>query len=393
MNERLITAIALVGALGCGHTGRPDNGSQPDASASDDATPGGDANDCPGCGHGSATTTAAGLYGTDVRLHYAPDGTAYLLVIARDADHPAPQLSLYSQPPGGAITSTGWQIDVDGENNEFDFAIRSDGTLMIAYQPYELSQVRFVTWKDGVASTPAMVGTTDGASGVSTAIDPAGTLWMTWAPGTADAIAAYSIDTGGTRRSYSLSADTTVEWSSVAYDPALGEMFAAYSSVFTGTYFGGSLDLSGTAALANPCPAESMAFDSGGHEWAIYNTYEPTNTYACRDGQSEIASDPRFTGSTTTSVFETRRLALDSRDTAYVATYWADSYTASWYASSDGATWTSGALPTHFGLATEQDQPAAAAIALATDPAGRVSIAVIPQYASMGDAVLHTFAN
>lgn len=339
------------------------------------------------------TVTLDNAWGDDVRMQYAPDGTAYILVDQRIGTTTDYKLVLYKREPAGSIVDAGWSAPLDYYKGMFDFAIRGDGTLMIAYAPTygEGSPIELVTWKDGVASQPVQIGSGFGYDiGVSTGLDGDDTLWVTWSSSRSGGLSAYSLDTSGTHRIYSLGSNGTVEETDVEYDAAQASVFSFYGHRYTGMFVTGSDRLDGTGTLASTCPADDAVFDGAGHLWTVYNTYSSIETYACRDGESIAARDARFGGSQTRP-FNQAQIALDGHDTAYLASYDAVTYTATWWASTTNHGWSHGTIPTHYGVPDGWNQPAQAHPALARDPQGRISIVVVPQDPGMGPMVLATF--
>ena len=339
------------------------------------------------------TVTLDNAWGDDVRMQYAPDGTAYILVDQEIGSATEFQLKLYKREPGGAIVDAGWSVPLDYYKGMFDFAIRGDGTLMIAYAPSydEGSQIDLVTWKDGVASQPVQIGAGFGYDiGVSTGLDGDDTLWVTWSSSRSGGLSAYSLDTTGTHRIYSLASSGTVEQTDVEYDATTASVFSFWGHYYTGTFVSGNDRLAGTATLAMTCPANDAAFDSAGHLWSVYNSYPSIETYACRDGESLSVRDPRFGGPQTRPFYQ-EQIAVDGHDTAYLASYEPLTYTATWWASTTNHGWSHGTIPTHYGVPDGWNQPAQAHPALARDPQGRISIVVVPQDPGMGPMVLATF--
>jgi hypothetical protein len=339
------------------------------------------------------TVTLDNAWGDDVRMQYAPDGTAYILVDQRIGTTTDYKLVLYKREPAGSIVDAGWSVPLDYYKGMFDFAIRGDGTLMIAYAPAygEGSPIELVTWKDGVASEPVQIGSGFGYDiGVSTGLDGDDTLWVTWSSSRSGGLSAYSLDTSGTHRIYSLGSNGTVEETDVEYDATQASVFSFYGHRYTGMFVTGNDRLSGTGTLASTCAADDAVFDSAGHLWTVYNTYSSIETYACRDGESIAARDARFGGSQTRP-FNQAQIALDGHDTAYLASYDAATYTATWWASTTNHGWSHGTIPTHYGVPDGWNQPAQAHPALARDPQGRISIVVLPQDPGMGPMVLATF--
>jgi len=332
-------------------------------------------------------STLDGAWADDVRLAVAPDGTAYVLADQRVSPSSFDyQLHLYARPAGGVLADMGFTIPVAYYARIADFAIASDGTLMIVYTTG--GPVEFVTWKNGAAASPVMLGD-DGGDGVSVAIAPDDTLWAAW-DNSYSGITAVSLDTGGTRRSYTIAATASSE-TDVAYDPATQGMYVFYGSRYTGSFLSGVAPLAGAPALTVTCPADTAAFDDGGHLWAVYNSYSSIHTYACRDGTSLEADDPAFAGSD--EVFEDPRIALDGEGTAFLASYAPYAYAATWWSSRTNAGWAHGAIPTHFGLPAGSNTPAQAHTALAKDPYGRMVVVVVPEYADMGAMVIATFVD
>lgn len=339
------------------------------------------------------TVTLDNAWGDDVRMHYAPDGTAYILVVQRIGTSLDYQLQLYKREPGEAIVEAGWTVPSSFDQDSFDFVIRGDGTLMIAYATdyNEGTPIELVTWKNGVATEPVQIGAGFGYDiGVSTGLDADDTLWVTWSSSRSGGLSAYSLDTVGTHRIYSLGSNGTVEESDVEYDPAQASVFSFYGHRYTGTFVTGHDLLSGTGTLTSTCPADDAVFDSAGHLWTVYNTYSSIATYACRDGESIGATDARFGGSSTRP-FTQAQIALDGGDTAYLASYDSYTYTATWWASTTNHGWSHGTIPTLYGVPAGWNQPGQAHPALARDPQGRMSIVVVPQDPTMGAMVLVTF--
>jgi hypothetical protein len=332
------------------------------------------------------TVTLDGVSAHDVRMEYAPDGTAYILVAyTTDQSTTTPyRLELYKRAPGGEIASTGWIVEGPSER-QFDLAIRSDGTVMIAYAPgggQETTPVELVTWKDGVASQPVRMGNGFAyETGVSATLDADETLWVTWSSSRSGGMAAYSVDTSGTQRTWGFSTTGTIETTDAQYSAALASVFSFYVNRYTGTLGGGVTRVTGTADTPATCLADSAAFDSTGHVWSVHSTYPSVHTYACRDDESVELPD----------TLDRPRLAVDADDVAYIASYDMYTYTASWYASADNHGWTQGVVPTHYGVAPGWNRPGYARTSLARDPHGRMSIVVAPEDAGMGPMVLATF--
>jgi hypothetical protein len=340
------------------------------------------------------TVTLDNAWGDDVRLQVAPDGTAYILVDQRISESgTAQQLHLYSRAPGSAIVDTGWVVPVDYYQGMFDFAIKTDGTLMVAYAPNysEGSYVELVSWKNGVASQPLQIGSGFGYDmGISVAVAPDDTLWVTWSSSRSGGLSAYSVDAGGTQRTYNLGSNGTVEETDVEYDATTGGMYSFYGHRYTGNFVSGVVPLAGATPLSSTCPADSAVFDRSGHVWATYNSYSTIHTYACRDGQNVMAGTDALPVNSNRA-FTRPRIALDAQDTAFLADYDPYMYVATWWSSTSNLGWSHGTLPTHYGIVPGWNRPGFAYTALASGPHGQMAIAVVPESAQMGAMVLATF--
>jgi hypothetical protein len=292
-------------------------------------------------------------------------------------------LELYARAPGGQLASTGWTVDGPAEG-QFDLAVRSDGTVMIAYAPggMESTPVYLTTWKNGVATPPVTMGSGFAyETGVSATLDADETLWVTWSSARSGGMSAYSIDTTGTQRTWGFGSSGTIERTDAQYSAALGSVFSFYVNRYTGTLDGGVTRVAGAGTLGPTCLADSAAFDHGGHVWSVHNSYPSVRTYLCRDADSVELAD----------VLDHARVGVDGEDIAYAASYDMHTYVASWYASADNHGWTRGTIPTHYGVPPGWNRPGYARTALARDPHGHMSIAVVPEDAAMGAMVLATF--
>ena len=337
------------------------------------------------------TQTLTGVVGDHVQLEYASDGTAYILVESEDHS----SLRLYAHAPGGTIESTGVAIAAGYANDSFDFAVRRDGTVVIASMGPDFGEgcdVHLTTWVPGAGDTTT---TTIGGGfgydiGIGLALDADDTAWITWSTARSGGMSVYSSTTAGLNRSYSAYSNGTIEETDVECD-GTGSVYSAWAHAYTGTLID-SVNLLPMTMSTLPCRGEDIAFDSMSTSWSLFTTYPDFDTTLCRDGTWQGALSARAPFAIPSDL-PGATLAIDSEDAGYVVWYDASSYTAHWIASTDVRRWAGGTFSLDFGLPAGWSSSSipTASVSNATQPSGKMGFVVLPKYPGMGSLTLVEF--
>ena len=337
------------------------------------------------------TTSLAGVAGRGVQLDFGTDGTAYVMVQVESGSNFS--LKLYTRKPGGkTIEPAPLTIPVSYKREAWDFALRNDGTLFAVVAPVsgEGTSVELHRWKEGMTgSTSERIGSAFGYDpGVGMTIDGKQTVWASWSRSRSGGLDAFSLEVDDLHRNYMHGSGGTVEQSDVEWDPKSGGVFSFWGHRYTGMFRTGTVQLSGTSALANTCPADDAAIDSQGRMWAIFNSYSSIQTYFCAPGELVAASNATMRPPALPTAFN-GPMAIDGDDTAFVAYYKPSAYTAHWLASRDGRRWARGTLPLRYGNPRGSTSPGTALVASSRRPgSGRMSFVILPSDATQGDMTL-----
>lgn len=337
-----------------------------------------------------ATTTLANVEGDGVQLEYGSDGTAYILVQVEAVSGFA--LQLYTRAPAATtIVRETLTIPVGFDRENFDFAVREDGTVFVAASlgSAESAAVDLYEWRAGMAeATVENMGSAFGFNvGLGLAIDGDQTVWASWSRQRSGGLNDYSQTLGGVRQTHTNFPSGTISQTDVEWNPAQAGVHSFWGHRYTGSFVSGQEQLAGATPLATTCPADDAAFDANGRLWTIFNSYSSIVTHFCLDGVSvegrdAIARSPRlptrFDGP----------IVVDGEDTAFVSFYEQNAYTAHWLSSRDGESWARGELPIIFGNPMGATSPARAHVSSARAPSGRISIVVLPSNATMGEMTL-----
>lgn len=332
----------------------------------------------------STEASMAGVVAEDIRLAYAPDGTAYLALAVTDEATDQRNLQLYSHE-GGVIAQTSLTLpNIARAERAFDLAVRDDGVVFIAYGQYGGS-VRLAQWSPGQSPTEEDLGGYNANQpGVSIDIADNGDVWVSYdSPQNTNQVRGFRLTLDGTRQTFSRSTTGSLAQSTVRVRPTTGGVYAFWGHRYTGNFVSGTAVFTDTPALDPTCPVDDARFDGDGHIWSVFNSYSSIRTHVCRDGVSvRLDQTPVHPGFPDT--LNQARISVDAEAVAHLVAYEAVAYKAHWFASGDGVAWSRTELPIVYGNPQGSNQAGPAHVATATSTSGRAALAIVPGLAGMG---------